>query len=263
MSDAEHEGERPQPAPAKPRHAAAPTLRGWLKELAIVLVGALIVSTLTRAFVAQMFVIPSGSMENTLAVGDRVIVQKMFEFKRGDIVVFRDPAGWLDIPPPAQGPLDDVLVFIGLKPDESTNYLIKRVIGLPGDRVACCDKQGRLTVNASAIDESSYLYSDEFGNALPSDFAFDVTVPTDRVFVMGDHRNASRDSRCHLSDVTPGQPVGSAAFVPRTAVLGTAVAVVFPFSHWHTFATPEAFAHVPQGDPAPAQAVISPAGINC
>ena len=106
-------------------------------------VGAIVVSSLLRAFVGQMFIIPSESMENTLLVGDRVVVQKISDPQRGDVVVFEDPGGWLDTEPAGDpGPLDRVLEFIGFPTASSPEHLIKRVIGMPGDRVVCCDTEG-------------------------------------------------------------------------------------------------------------------------
>ena len=124
-------------------------------------VGAVVVSSLLRAFVGQMFIIPSQSMENTLLVGDRVVVQKLTDFQRGDVVVFSDPGGWLeedlvDDPPP----WDKVLEFIGLPTRSTPGHLIKRVIGMPGDKVVCCTGKGRITVNGYPLDERSYLYTD-------------------------------------------------------------------------------------------------------
>ena len=129
-----------------------------MRELLIVVVGAVVVSSLLRAFIGQMFIIPSQSMENTLLVGDRVVVQKLTDFKRGDVVVFSDPGGWLDeerVDDPA--PWDKVFEFIGLPTRSTPGHLIKRVIGMPGDRVVCCTRKGRITVNGYPLDESSYI----------------------------------------------------------------------------------------------------------
>ena len=225
----------------------------------VVVVGALIASTLLRVFVVQMFAIPSGSMENTLKFGDRIAVQKVSGFVRGDVVVFRDSLGWL--PPPA-GDTDMVhqtLVFVGLAPDDSTNYLVKRLIGLPGDHVACCDAQSRVTVNGIALDEQTYLFTPDGGaQDEPSKLVFDVVVPKDHLFVMGDHRSDSQDSRCHLGQTPPGDPRGSLAFIPQASVVGTVVAVVYPFSRLTTLTKPETFDRVPDPtQPAPDDPVIT------
>lgn len=249
--------------------AAEPSVLGalgsWLREIAIVVVGALVASTLLRLFVAQMFVIPSSSMENTLLIGDRVAVQKVVGYQRGDIVVFRDSLGWLGDAPPQEDLGQQVLVFIGLAPDESSNHLIKRVIGISGDHVACCDAKGRLTVNGVALNEQDYLYVDHLTGkqAEPSRMAFDVVVPAGTVFVMGDHRNQSEDSRCHIVEDVAGEPRGYKAFVPVTDIVGTAVAVVFPFNRIHGLSRPTTFADIPAPAPAPAEPVIKGNPTGC
>lgn len=237
----------------------------WLREIAIVVVGALIASTLLRLFVVQMFVIPSGSMENTLLEQDRVAVQKIVGFERGDIVVFRDTQNWLIPAKVKDDPFQKALIFVGLAPDESTNHLIKRVVGVAGDHVACCDARGRLTVNGAALNETEYLFVDPVtGRQVePSSVAFDVVVPAGRVFVMGDHRNDSQDSRCHLSDETDAGPLGSAAFIPTENIVGTAVAVVYPFARMHTIGRPLTFESIPAGQAPPQEAVISGPKVIC
>lgn len=230
-----------------------------MREIAIVVVGALIASTLLRLFVAQMFVIPSGSMENTLLIKDRVAVQKVVGFERGDVVVFRDTQDWLGPAKVETDPVQKALIFIGLAPDESSNHLIKRVIGVAGDHVTCCDAQGRLSVNGVALNETSYLYTDPTtGQQVePSTGQFDVVVPAGRVFVMGDHRNDSEDSRCHLDDDPGGAPPGSMAFVPTENIVGSAIAVVYPFSRFHQLNRPTTFEGVPPGGTPPDAPVIT------
>jgi signal peptidase I len=235
----------------------------FLKELVFVIVGAIIVSALLRAFVGQMFIIPSDSMQNTLLEGDRVVVQKLTAFHRGDIVVFKDPAHWLPEPEPAR-PVDRLLGFIGVPTASSPGHLIKRAIGLPGDTVVCCDDQGRVTVNGTALDETPYLYTSPGGEQVaPSLVKFSVVVPRDHIFVMGDHRDDSADSRCHLSDPSV-EGRGQTAFVPESDVVGPAFALVSPFSRATRFRAPPTFAAVPAPTrPAPGRATIDPAGISC
>jgi signal peptidase I len=237
----------------------------FLKELLIVVVGAVIVSSLLRAFVGQMFIIPSESMENTLLRGDRVVVQKISGFDRGDVVVFRDPGGWLSDPVEDRRPFDRVLEFVGLPTRSTPGHLIKRVIGLPGDTVVCCDEKDRITVNGHPIDESSYLYVDSDEVQInPSDVRFEVVVPAGRIFVMGDHRDVSADSRCHLSDLSTTGSKGEVAFVPLDNVVGPAFAVAAPFDRAGRLHRPGIFAEVPGPDePAPVKAVIKPEGVSC
>ena len=238
---------------------------GWLREIAIVVVGALIASTLLRLFVAQMFVIPSGSMENTLLIRDRVAVQKIVGYQRGDIVVFRDTLGWLAPAKVEEDPAKKTLIFLGLAPDESANHLIKRVVGLPGDHVTCCDAKGRVAVNGVALEESAYLYTDAAtGEQVdPSSVPFDVVVPAGTVFVMGDHRNNSQDSRCHLSDDTSGRAEGTQAFIPIENIVGTAVAVVYPFDRFHGISRPPNFEQIPAGATPPAEPVLTGPRVVC
>ena len=234
-------------------------LAGWLREITIVVIGALVASTLLRLFVAQMFVIPSGSMENTLLVRDRVAVQKLAGYARGDIVVFRDNQAWLAPARVNDDPVQRALVFVGLAPDESSNHLIKRVIGVAGDRVTCCDARGRVAVNGTALNERDYLFTDPGTDKQidPSTVAFDVVVPEGSIFVMGDHRNDSADSRCHLLDDTDGDPPGSRAFIREEDVVGTAIAVVYPFDRFHALTRPDAYDGVPAGGAAPEAPVLT------
>ncbi len=237
-----------------------------VKEAFIILVGAVVVSSVLQHFVGQMFIIPSGSMEHTLEVGDRVIAEKISHVERGDIVVFRDSGGWLGPTPMVKrGPVGQALEFVGVLPDTSQNYLIKRVIGMPGDTVTCCDSVGHLTVNGRSIDEKAYLYRSESGEQVaPSDIRFTVVVPAGRIFVMGDHRNASADSRCHLADEVPGEPQGADAFVPLTDVAGVGWAVFAPFNRTTLLQKSADLAAAPAATTAaPLQASIQPAGVTC
>ena len=200
---------------------------GALRELPILLVSALILSMVVKTFFVQFFYIPSGSMENTLRVDDRVGVNKLgaifSEIKRGEVVVFRDPADWLSTPVSDEVGIrkiaKDALVFVGVIPDPSKQYLIKRVIGVGGDRVVCCNAKDQLEVNGVAINEP-YVYPGD----KPAENKFDVTVPKDFIWVMGDHRGASADSRYHTDDPNKGM-------VPLDKVTGRALFVIWPFSN--------------------------------
>jgi len=198
-----------------------------LRELPILVVSALVLSIIVKTFLVQFFYIPSGSMENTLQVNDRVGVNKLgaifSDIKRGEVVVFRDPAEWLSAPSDESKGLakivKDGLVFVGIMPDPAKQYLIKRVIGVGGDRVVCCSTSGKIEVNGIEVDEP-YIYA---GNK-PSDSTFDVTVPKGFIWVMGDHRGASADSRFHTDDPNKGM-------VPLDKVTGRALFVIWPLKH--------------------------------
>jgi signal peptidase I len=217
-----------------------------VREFAIVVGLALVLSFIVKTWLLQAFYIPSGSMEDTLVLNDRVIVSKLtpgpFALKRGDIIVFADPGGWLEpTPPQPHGRLSTVvrdgLTFIGLLPDNSENHLIKRVIGLPGDHVVCCDEGGRITINGAAIKEPYLKPGDS-----ASDQDFDITVPAGRVWVMGDHRSNSADSRAHDAPDNDG----SKGSVDESLIVGRAVALVWPLDHFTILTNPsETFAKVP------------------
>lgn len=201
-----------------------------LRELPIIVGSALIVSIIVKTFFLHFFFIPSGSMENTLQVGDRIAVNKFgalfSDIKRGEVVVFADPDNWLGAAPGdankgLAGQVKNVLITVGVVPDPAKQFLIKRVIGVGGDTVICCDTSGKLQVNGKSINEP-YVYQ----NNTPSDSKFNVTVPKGYIWVMGDHRAASADSRFHTDDVNKGM-------VPLTKVVGRATFIVWPINHWN------------------------------
>jgi signal peptidase I len=234
--------------PKSPARAAV----GAVSEVAVVLGMALLLSLLIKTFLVQAFFIPSPSMENTLLVGDRVLVSKLtpgiFDLHRGDVVVFKDPGGWLgaeqitatDSDEGLGGTVRKTLSFVGLLPQDAGEHLIKRVIGVGGDHVVCCDTAtGRITVNGVPIDETPYLVP----GAAPSDKKFDVVVPRGYLWVMGDNRPVSADSRLHRK-LNNGM-------VPVHDVVGKAFVIVWPFDRAGGLGVPASvFARVPD---APAQ----------
>ena len=221
--------ERARAERARTEKGVGARLGAAVKEIVVVLAMALTLSFIVKTFLVQAFFIPSESMEDTLLVGDRVVVSKLspapFDIDRGDIVVFDDPGDWLDPSPETDrgavlNAVRDGLMFVGLLPDTSEGHLIKRVIGLPGDKVQCCDGEGRLLVNGEPIDEEVYLKPGKGTDQQE----FSITVPEGRLWVMGDNRGDSSDSRFH-------DPAGdgSDGSVPIDLVVGKSGVTVWPF----------------------------------
>ena len=217
-------------------------LKQWGITLSYLVVAVVIIAFI-RTFIIQSFTIPSGSMENTLNEGDRVTVTMYDSDKvhRGDVVVFTDPDHWLTTQEPTglQGAAQDFLVAIRIFPQNAGHHLIKRVIGMPGDHVVA-DGKGSLTVNGVELHEG-YLKPGRSA----SEVAFDVTVPEGYIWVMGDNRSNSSDSRYHQNDVHRG-------FVPLSNVVGVAKNVVWPYSHWSSLTSgQEVFSQVPKPTSTP------------
>lgn len=197
-----------------------------LREFPILVIVALAVSLIIKSFLVQFFYIPSGSMENTLQINDRVAVNKIpfisKSIDRGDVVVFRDPSNWLPEPYADNqnkviAKIKEGLVLVGVLPNPAKQYLVKRVIGIAGDNVV--GKDGVVTINGKETTEP-YIFA---GNK-PSELDFNVTVPKGKIWVMGDHRGASADSRYHQDDVNNG-------FVPESKVTGRVVGIIWPITN--------------------------------
>ncbi|MFF5448371.1 signal peptidase I [Streptomyces sp. NPDC012888] len=233
--------------------------RSFWKELPLLIGIALVLALLIKTFLVQAFSIPSDSMQNTLQRGDRVLVDKLTpwfgsEPERGEVVVFHDPAQWLaGEPTPEPNAFQRVLSFIGLMPSAEEKDLIKRVIAVGGDTVEC-QKGGPVKVNGKALDEQSYVFP---GNTPCDDKPFGpLKVPADHIWVMGDHRQNSYDSRYHTEDVTKG-------FVPNDKVVGRAVVVAWPVTRWATLPVPDTFDQPGLGGQAAAAAVgLAPVGLG-
>jgi len=224
---AAEEVESPEDAARRRRRS----VKLFFRDILFILIAALLISFLIKTFLIRSFYIPSESMETTLMPNDRVIVSlltpSLSPLKRGDVVVFTDPGGWLPaepIEPQSSSALNDILAFIGLAAPDDNPHLIKRVIGLPGDQVSCCNALGQMTVNGTPLDEPYINLPSGVTRSDP--YNFSVTVPKGDIWVMGDNRNESADSAFHnyKKDVNP--------FVPIRDITGQAVVISWPFNRW-------------------------------
>ncbi|MFJ4224961.1 signal peptidase I [Microbacterium sp. NPDC089695] len=208
----------------------------FLRDVLVIIVIAALVSFVVKTFIVRSFYIPSASMERTLLINDRILVDELTPrwtgYERGDVVVFKDPGGWLDGQPqtPAQPPLveavDWVLNLVGISASDSQDHLVKRVIGTSGDHVVCCNALGQITINGAPVDELSYLNLPD-GDTAASNEPFDVVVPEGSLWLLGDNRDRSRDSRAH-------QDLPSGGFVPLDNVVGKAFLTTWPFDRMGT-----------------------------
>ena len=233
--------------------AAGRRRRSLIRELPLLLVIALVIAIVIKTFVVQAFVIPSGSMQDTLDLGDRIVVNKLvYHFRAiqpGDVVVFDGTGSWVPVQPTAalspglatriyddtlRKAFDAVGSLFGA-PLDQTDY-VKRVIGVPGDHVVCCNARGLITVNGVALDERSYLFPGHRPVSRPArePGRFTITVPTGYLWVLGDHRAISDDSRGHQAD--PGN-----GMIPDNKVIGRAFVIAWPPSRWRILPIPATF----------------------
>ena len=240
-------------APKAPRSKRKP-LPLW-QESILLLVMAMLLAIVVKQFFAQAFYIPSQSMEPGLLVNDRIMVQKVSywagEPERGDVVVFKDPGGWLpDSSDPAANPLTKAMTKVGLYP--SGGHLVKRVVGVAGDVIECCDDDGNLKVNGVSIDESGYVKDDPLsecnGPMIPGcDWKTDP-VPDGKLFVMGDNRANSGDSSRHMCRAEEETDcVAGREFVSTDLVVGKLGVVIWPWKHMRVEHQPDSFDDVPDG----------------
>lgn len=213
------------PAPERPRSRQRSALL-FLRDVVVIVAAALIISFLIKTFLIRSFYIPSESMESTLLVDDRIIVNQLVPdlvaVERGDVIVFRDPGSWLTPAPeqprsPLEEGVDTILTLVGLSASDSDEHLVKRVIGLPGDRIVCCNDLGQLSINGVPLDEPYVVLPDGRVDVSGSDFQQDV--PAGQLWVMGDNRYDSSDSRVNGP-------------VPIDDVVGRAFVISWPLDRW-------------------------------
>ncbi len=214
------------------KRTRARSVKLFIRDIVIIFLAAIIISVGVKAFLVRSFYIPSGSMENTLQINDRIIVNELVPrftpVEHGDVIVFRDPGGWLTprVQPEQNwfvSSVDWTLAVVGISAPDSNDHLVKRVIGLPGDTVECCNTFGQLMVNGVPLDEPYLDLGPGVTKASGPDFS--VTVPANSLWVMGDHRYDSLDSRYNTDK--PGK-----GFVPMDNVVGRAFLVSWPIDRW-------------------------------
>jgi len=210
-----------------------------------------VVSFLIKSFLIRSFFIPTESMESTLIRDDRIIVSQLtpavFELNRGDVVVFVDPGGWLSQQSgvseddPLSRVLNGISVFVGLSSQNDNQHLVKRVVGLPGDTVVCCDELGAMSVNGVALAETYVQLPEGISKVSSNDF--EVIVPKGSLWVMGDNRYNSADSRRNVD-----KPGGG--FVPLENVVGRAIVISWPQDRWSWLSHyPAVFAEIESRQP--------------
>jgi len=227
-------------------------LVAFVKDVVIIVLAALVVSFLIKTFLIRSFFIPTESMEETLIRDDRIIVSQLtpalFEVNRGDVVVFVDPGGWLSIQQgvseddPLSRVLNAISYVIGLSSPDDNQHLVKRVVGLPGDTILCCDELGAMSVNGLPLSEP-YVSLPTGVNKVSSE-DFEVVVPEGSLWVMGDNRYNSADSRRNMD-----KPGGG--FVPLANVVGRAIVISWPMERWQWLENyPETFVGIESRDPS-------------
>jgi signal peptidase I len=238
--------------PVSEKRSLGRTIALLLRDLVVIVVAALLVSFLIKTFLIRSFYIPTESMESTLARDDRIIVSQLtpglIPLNRGDVVVFVDPGGWLSVQTgvsendPLSRALNAISLVIGLTSPNDNEHLVKRVIGMPGDVIECCDDLGAMSINGVPLSEP-YLELPEGVNKVSSN-DFTVTVPAGSLWVMGDNRYNSADSRRNTD-----KPGGG--FVPIENVVGRAIVISWPSERWQWLGNyPETFVGVESRDPS-------------
>lgn len=227
---------QPQPEPEPEPEAEAEVRRrsrsSFWKELPILLAAAIVVAILVRTFVLQTYYVPSGSMEHTLNINDRVLVNKLaYDFHdphRGDVIVFNSPVSW--------------------RTNQNEKVFVKRVIGTPGDTIVCCNAQGELIINGVALDEPFILKDGEHNDAplLPAQNGWSITVPQGRLWVMGDNRYDSEDSLARYN--ATGENIQMST-IPISSVIGRAFIRFWPVSRLDWLTTPSSFSKIPDAPP--------------